>query len=111
MAETKVVVNYTEAQTAFMVKMYQEDASIAEIAMEVGKSERSVIAKLVNLGLYKSPKVAEKRVVLSKADMVIKMAESMEVDPDTLISLAKADKAALTAVFNYVVNTRSGFMQ
>ena len=47
-------INYTEEQTARLVSAYQEGASVEELAAEMGKSIRSVIAKLSREGVYQS---------------------------------------------------------
>jgi len=57
MAQAKiVVVNYTTEQTAQVVAEYQAGVTVEQIAETMGKTARSVIAKLSREGVYK-PKV------------------------------------------------------
>lgn len=57
MAETAKKVNYTEADVTKMTAMYQElgNEGMDQIAEAIGKSVRSVRAKLVREGIYVAP--------------------------------------------------------
>lgn len=85
------------AQEEFTLKdMYGQGAEIAEIAEKVGKSEKSVIGKLVSLGVYK-PKVRVSKITgaapKTKRDFVKDIEAMLEVEE--LKDLDKAPKTTL----------------
>ncbi len=89
------VQNYTQEQTEQIVAGYQAGESVEALAVAVGKSVRSVVAKLSREGVYtaKAKTAAEKRG--TKADLVAKIAEKYGVEAEVLASLEKATKEAL----------------
>lgn len=97
-------VNYTQEQVAEMVAAYRAGTSIEDLAKNLGKSTRSVVAKLSREGVYESKakaKVAAGRV--TKEQMVALLADRMGEDVEALKSLAKAEKVALELVTKFVV--------
>jgi len=97
MSTKEVAVNYTAEMTAKAVEMYKAGEAVDTIAVAVGKTARSVIAKLSREGVYASKaKEASKRV--TKADLVAKIAEAIEADTAKLESLEKASHEALELV-------------
>lgn len=98
-AETKVV-NYTPEQTAKVVADYQAGVTVEAIAEAVGKTARSVIAKLSKEGVYVAKgKTAGKRDML-KAEMVAEIAKFVGKTEEQIESLEKATGPALMAVLN-----------
>lgn len=100
-AKTAKTVNYTAEQTAAVVTGYLAGSSVETLAAEVGKSVRSIVAKLSKEGVYVAKKAAAKvdgRV--TKADLVAEMAQIMGVEAEVLASLEKASTEALTLVTN-----------
>lgn len=96
-AETKVV-NYTPEQTAKVVADYQAGMTVEAIAEAVGKTARSVIAKLSKEGVYVAKgKTAGKRDMLKK-DMVADIAKFVGKTEEQVESLEKATGPALMAV-------------
>lgn len=96
--KTAVVVNYTPEMTATLVEGYKAGETVEALAAKVGKTVRSVIAKLAKEGVYKSPeKVAGKR-EMKKAEMVAEIAKETGVSEEVLESLEKATGPALMAV-------------
>lgn len=96
-AETKVV-NYTVEQTAQIVADYQAGVTVEAIAAAVGKTARSVIAKLSKEGVYVAKgKTAGKRDML-KAEMVTEIAKLVGRNEEQVESLEKATGPALMAV-------------
>lgn len=96
-AETKVV-NYTPEQTAKVVADYQAGMTVEVIAEAVGKTARSVIAKLSKEGVYVAKgKTAGKRDML-KAEMVAEIAKFVGKTEEQVESLEKATGPALMAV-------------
>ena len=93
--ETKV--NYTEEQTLKIVEGYKQGETVEALAELVGKSTRSVVAKLVREGVYQ----AKTRTVgsrPSKATTIAEIARHTLLDPVTLAGLEKAPREALEAL-------------
>ena len=90
-------VNYTPEQETQIVDQYEAGMSTDEIATMLGKSVKSVVAKLSRLGVYKSK---NKAVVTSdrvtKADLVALIEGRYAVEPGTLAEMEKLTKATLT---------------
>lgn len=95
---TEKVVSYTEAQTAEVVASYQAGVAIEVIAAGVGKTAKSVIAKLAREGVYKSPLKAKSESRVTKAQLVAKIAAAVGASEEVLESLEKASKEALEIV-------------
>jgi hypothetical protein len=88
------IVNYTAAQTAEAVEAYLAGATVEAIATKLGKTVRSVVAKLSREKVYVAKaKVAGSRV--TKADLVAKIAAKSGVEVAALASLEKATHEAL----------------
>ena len=102
-----VTVNYTPEQTAKMVADYTAGMDVATIAAGMGKTARSVIAKLSREKVYKAKeyvsktgeKVQKKDAVADAIGAVLKMTES-EIE-----SLTKANKTALAKIFDALANS------
>lgn len=95
---TATTTQYTAEQTTQMVAQYAQGVSVEFIAETLGKSVRSVIAKLSREGVY-TPKAkvgATERV--TKAQLIDQIAASLEVSAEKLESLEKATKEALALV-------------
>lgn len=95
---TEKVVSYSVEQTAEVVSSYQAGVSIEAIATAMGKSAKSVIAKLVREGVYKSPAKAKAESRVTKAQLVAKIAAAVGATEESLESLEKATKEALEIV-------------
>ncbi|OQB10729.1 MAG: hypothetical protein BWY21_00012 [Parcubacteria group bacterium ADurb.Bin216] len=96
-AETKVV-NYTPEQTAKAVADYQAGVTVEAIAEAIGKTARSVIAKLSKEGVYVAKgKTAGKRDML-KSEMVAEIAKFVGKTEEQVESLEKATGPALMAI-------------
>jgi 3-oxoacyl-[acyl-carrier-protein] synthase III len=100
MAATKVV-NYTDEQTTKVVSDYAAGVTVETIAENMGKSVRSIVAKLSREGVYKKKeyvgKTGEKPVKKDMhADAIGAILQLSESDTE---SLTKANKAALRAIF------------
>jgi len=96
-------VNYTPAQVATMIAEYTANpvaATVKALAVKLGKSERSIIAKLSREDVYKKAeyvtKTGEKSE--SKADIVADIAVKLGVPVDDVGSLESATKNALKLV-------------
>lgn len=96
-AELKVA-NYSAEAVERLKAGYAEGMSVEALATELGKSVRSVIAKLSKEGVYKAKaKEAGKREML-KAEMVAEIAKIVDVPEEVLESLEKATGPALMVV-------------
>lgn len=99
--KTVKAVNYTPEQTAVMVSRYVDDkATVETIAQEMGKSVRSIVAKLSREKVYvaKTYKTKTGEPVVKKdelADELTALAGLTEAEAD---SLTKANKTALTKI-------------
>lgn len=97
MASEKVA-NYSAEMTEKVVSMYNDKTSVEEIAKAVGKSVKSVIAKLVREKVYVSKATSAKSEVVTKADLVAKIGVALNIELGVIESLEKATKEALTAL-------------
>jgi len=107
MAEAKNV-NYTAEQTAQIVQDYTAGVSVEKIAETMGKSVRSIVAKLSREKVYikkeyktkTGESVQKKDAVADAIGAVLKMTEP-EIE-----SLTKANKTALAKIFHALANSR-----
>ena len=99
--KTTKAVNYTAEQTTAMVADYAAGTTVELIAQNLGKSVRSVVAKLSREGVYiaKAKESAEHKA--TKEDLVAKIAAIVGVPPNELESLNKATKGALETLVEY----------
>jgi len=89
--------NYTPEQTAALVSGYQAGASVETLATQLGKSTRSIVAKLSREGVYQAKSKATVARV-KKADLVDAIANRIGVAPETFDSLEKANHEVLEAI-------------
>ena len=97
--------NYTDEMVKHMTAIYAANPSretVDVLANELGKSVRSIIAKLSREGVYiaQERKTKSGELVVRKADLVSQLESHFEV---TLPSLAKANKADLTFLVETIV--------
>lgn len=99
MAATKNV-NYTPEQTAAMVSDYQSGVTAEAIAVALGKSVRSVIAKLSREGVYKAKERTTKNgeAIVKKDELATKMQDVFGLTEAEAESLTKANKTALLKI-------------
>lgn len=93
-------VNYTPEMTAQMLKAYAEGSTVESIAEGMGKTVRSVVAKLSREGVYRkkeyTSKTGERPVKKDEtADKIGALAGLSEGEVD---SLTKANKGALQKI-------------
>lgn len=91
-------VNYTPEMTAAMVEDYKAGVSVETIAERVGKTVRSVVAKLSREGVYEAKAKAAKKDGVTKADLIARIAALTGADEDVICSLEKATGVALKVV-------------
>jgi hypothetical protein len=94
-------VNYTVEMTAKAVDLYQEGATVDQIADAIGKSVRSVRSKLVREGVYVAqpkPASAKKADEPTKKELMIQLEEVVPFPTDGLMG---ATKACLMAILSH----------
>ena len=101
---TAKAVNYTAEQTAKMVADYVEGVTVEAIAETLGKTVRSVVAKLSREGVYKKKTYTTKtgEAVVKKdawADYIGQALGMTEADTE---SLTKANKTALAKIADFI---------
>ena len=87
---------YTPEQTTTALEAYAQGASAEQIAEQLQKSTKSVVAKLVREGVYVKPVAAPTRT--RKLDLVHELAALLELNATELESLEKAQHSALLMV-------------
>jgi hypothetical protein len=107
-AATAKSVNYTPEQTAKMVSDYQMGISVETIAENLGKTVRSVVAKLSREKVYKAKtyvsKTGEKPIKKDvHADAI---GAILRLNENDIESLTKANKTALKAIFDALANSK-----
>lgn len=98
------IVNYTPEQTAQMIEDYASGVSVEQIALDLGKTVRSVVAKLSREKVYKAKtyvsKTGEKPIKKdAHADFIGEALGLTEADTE---SLTKANKAALAKIADFI---------
>lgn len=101
-------VNYTPEMTARVVADYTAGVAVEQIAENLGKTVRSVVAKLSREGVYKKKeyvsKTGEKPVKKdAHADAIGAILQLSEGEID---SLTKANKTALKKIFEALANSK-----
>lgn len=102
------VVNYTPEMTVKILEAYSKGESVESIAESMGKTARSVIAKLSREGVYKKKeyvsktgeKPVKKDVHADAIGAILRLSEG-EID-----SLTKANKSALAKIFEALANSK-----
>jgi hypothetical protein len=102
MTAKTVTVNYTPEQTVSMVANYTEGMSVADLATLLGKSTRSIIAKLSREGVYQKKEYKTKtgETVVKKDALADQMATVFGLTEAEADSLTKANKTALKKILD-----------
>jgi hypothetical protein len=95
---TDKTVNYTTEQTAQLVQAYKEGQSVENLAMQLGRSTRSIVAKLSREGVYKAKSKTSGVARIKKADLVDEIANRCGVAPEIFESLEKANHEVLEQI-------------
>ena len=101
---TAKTVNYTPEQTAKMVADYQAGVTVEAIAQALGKSARSIVAKLSREKVYKKKTYVSKtgEAVVKKDEWADYIGQALGLsEPDTE-SLTKANKVALARIADFI---------
>ena len=101
-------VNYTPEQTAKIIADYQAGVAVEQIAQAMGKTVRSIVAKLSREKVYVAKqyvtktgeKPVKKDVTADAIGAILRLSEN------DIESLTKANKSALRAIFNALANSK-----
>ena len=105
---TAKTVNYTPEQTLKMVADYQAGATVETIAESMGKTVRSVVAKLSREGVYQKKvyKTKTGETVVKKDAHADAIGAILRLPENDIESLTKANKSALKAIFDALANSK-----
>jgi hypothetical protein len=101
-------VNYTAEQTAKIIADYQAGVAVEAIASAMGKTVRSIVAKLSREKVYiakqyvskTGEKPVKKDVTADAIGAILRLSEN------DIESLTKANKSALKAIFDALANSK-----
>jgi hypothetical protein len=101
-------VNYTPEQTAKIIAEYQAGVAVEQIAQAMGKTVRSIVAKLSREKVYVAKqyvtktgeKPVKKDVTADAIGAILRLSEN------DIESLTKANKSALKAIFDALANSK-----
>ena len=101
-------VNYTPEQTLKMVADYQAGVSVETIAENLGKTVRSVVAKLSREKVYiaKEYKTKTGESVVKKDAHADAIGAILKMPENDIESLTKANKNALKVIFEALANSK-----
>ena len=101
---TAKTVNYTPEQTAKMVTDYAAGVTVEALATELGKSVRSIVAKLSREKVYKAKTYVSKtgEAVIKKDAVADYIGEALGLGEADVESLTKANKNALKAIADFI---------
>jgi hypothetical protein len=101
-------VNYTPEQTLKMVADYQSGVSVETIADNLGKTVRSVVAKLSREKVYiaKEYKTKTGESVVKKDAHADAIGAILKMPENDIESLTKANKNALRVIFEALANSK-----
>lgn len=101
---TAKTVNYTPEQTAKMVADYAAGVTVEQMATELGKSVRSIVAKLSREKVYQKKTYVSKtgEAVIKKDEVADYIAQALGLTEADADSLTKANKNALKAIADFI---------
>ena len=105
---TTKAVNYTPEQTLKMVADYQSGVTVETIAESLGKTVRSVVAKLSREKVYKAKTYVSKtgQPVVKKDAHADAIGAILKLSENEIESLTKANKTALEKIFGALANSK-----
>lgn len=88
---------YTPELVAQITLDYERGIPVSEIAAELGVPDRSIIAKLSSLGVYKRKSYVNKRgeAPVKKEEYIVRIAKLLDINIELLDSMEKVTKTAL----------------
>jgi hypothetical protein len=99
-----VASNYSSEQVSFMIKKYQakpDRETVDKLAEELNKSIKSIIGKLSREGVYRKAvyKTKTGELPVTKAELIIKIADTLNANSEKLKGLEKAPKQELKYLY------------
>lgn len=89
---------YSDEQTSMLVEQYKAGETVEELALQLGKSVRSVVAKLAREGVYqKKATTAQKQTSTKKDELVLQLELFAGVELKSLQKATKEDLEKLVA--------------
>ena len=103
-----VAVNYSAEQTARVIVGYTDGVTVENLAVELGKSARSIIAKLSREGVYKAKVYVTKQGenVIKKDAHADAIGSILNLSESETESLTKANKSVLRKIFEALANSK-----
>lgn len=100
---------YTIEKTNELIELYKSNTPIQQIAQNLEVPERSVIAKLSSLGVYRRKEYLNKRgeVPVKKEAYIERIADLLNTDLDLLESLEKCNKNVLIMIVRALEDRKS----
>jgi hypothetical protein len=101
-------INYTPEQTAQIISDYQSGLSVEIIADNVGKTVRSIVAKLSREKVYiaKEYKTKTGESAIKKDTHADAIGAILRLPENDIESLTKANKNALKVIFEALANSK-----
>jgi len=101
-------INYTPEQTAQIISDYQSGLSVESIADNLGKTVRSIVAKLSREKVYIAKEYKTKNGLspIKKDVHADAIGAILRLPENDIESLTKANKNALKAIFEALANSR-----
>lgn len=90
--------NYTPEQTEEIVSRYKAGEAVEAIAEALGRSSRSIVAKLAREGVYEAKNKQKAPARMRKADLVDQIAKHCGVAPELFETLEKANLDVLEVI-------------
>jgi hypothetical protein len=105
---TEKTVNYTADQTQSLIADYQSGVAVEQLAMQFGKSVRSIVAKLSREGVYQKKQYKTKtgESVVKKDSVADAIGAILRLPENDIESLTKCNKSALKAIFDALANSK-----
>ena len=101
-------INYTPEQTAQIISDYQNGVSVESIADNLGKTVRSIVAKLSREKVYiaKEYKTKTGESAIKKDAHADAIGAILRLPENDIESLTKANKNALKVIFEALANSK-----
>ena len=99
---TEKTPNYTPEQVQQMVEQYVLGTSVEQIAEAMGKSVRSIVAKLSREGVYQPKTKAVQAARVTKSQLVEQISQLVGKTSEQMESLEKANQDVLVALLEHM---------
>lgn len=102
------IANYTQEQTVQMVALYQNGTTVEVLAETMGKSVRSIVAKLSREKVYVAKSYTTKtgEPAVKKDTVADAIGAVLQLTESETESLTKANKTALQKIFAALANSK-----